>query len=555
MAIARMNSFFARHHRVIFGVITIIIIVAFTDFLTPGTGIVEAFRGNGRAQSAGEIFGSRVGYMELGEQTRLDMLSAQVFMGIPLNASMREQLEAQAFYTLANLEAAAKAGLQVSDEEVGRFLRLFFRDEAGKFNADAYRNFVENYLAAEGFAEADLNTAARQYLLLAKLQDGQRAAVVVTPGEVELFYNMLHEEFEVLSGDFSAADFAKSVKVEPAELTAFFQANRGKYVIPAQLEALVVEFPYDQFRSEAIKSVNDAAIKAFYDKNPALFSKVENGKVEVKPFAAVKNEARSLAIANTARDLAAAKAQQFGATVYEAVGNAPVEQRKAVFVKLAGAAKLAPKTTGRFAADSKAAGTVAEPALVTELAGVFVDVPVSNAVPGEKAAYIGYVTEFVPSREAELNEMQKRITADFVREKSLAAARERAVEVAQALKALPAAGRIARVQGMTAPRFKALKKFTPMTGSKELPGYVAAVVGGLLPGEVSDAIPTGDGARVLMVLHRTLPAKPQAADAALESMVRNYKLALAQSEYQAWLAANCVRYAQPQDAQPQTVAE
>ena len=196
-----LNTVFAKHHRIIFGVFSIIIIIAFTDFLTPGTGIIDAFRGNGRSQAVGEIFGKKVTYSELNDQVRMDMLIFQVFMNTPINQSMREALENQSFYNLASLEAARQAKITVSDEEVAKFLRNYFRNEAGKFNLEAYQNFVNNFLANEGFSEEDLQNAARQYLTLAKFRESQNDAVVVTPGEVRSFYNMLNEEFEVLKGE------------------------------------------------------------------------------------------------------------------------------------------------------------------------------------------------------------------------------------------------------------------------------------------------------------------------------------------------------------------
>ena len=57
MAISQLNTIFAKHHRIIFSIFSVIIIIAFMDFLTPGTGFVDAFRNNGSRAAAGEIFG------------------------------------------------------------------------------------------------------------------------------------------------------------------------------------------------------------------------------------------------------------------------------------------------------------------------------------------------------------------------------------------------------------------------------------------------------------------------------------------------------------------
>ncbi len=552
MAISKLNTVFAKHHRIIFGVFSIIIIIAFTDFLTPGTGIVDAFRGTGGGQAAGEIFGEKVSYAELGEQIRLDVLSAQVFMNIPINQSMREQLENQSFFNLANLAAAKQAGITASDEEVGRFLRNFFRNEKGSFSAETYRNFVDNYLMAEGFTESDLNEAARQQLILAKFQNAQNAAVIVTPGELKEFYNMLNERFEVLAGTFKAADFEKSVKVDDEVLNTYFAANRGKYLIPASVQALVVEFPYDKYRSQAIKNVKDEQLKDFYEQNKHLFGTVKDGKFEVQEFEKVKNEVRSSAIAAAAREMALNAAQQFGVTAYEAIGNVPAEQRRSVFEKQLAAAHLNATATGKFAADSASAGSFAEPDLVSELAGVFMDMPISNAVPGKQAAYIGYVTEMIPGREAQLSEVKAQVTADYVKFQSMQLTAERASEVAAKLDAIPQANRVARVKAMQEPKFKSIPEFTLLNGSAEL-GYNSAAVTELQVGELTAPIRKADGVQLLILAGRKAPEKPYAEDQNLEMMYRNYKASMIQMEYSYYLMSNCKRYAV--DAEAEAVAE
>ncbi len=553
MAISKLNTVFAKHHRIIFGVFSVIIIIAFTDFLTPGTGIIDAFRGNGRSQAVGEIFGKKVTYAELGDQIRTDMLIFQVFMNTPVNQSMREALENQSFYNLAILAAARQEKITVSDEEVGKFLRNYFRDETGKFNMEAYRNFVNNYLAGEGYSEDDLNNAARQYLTLAKFRNSQAAAVVVTPDEVKSFYNMLNEEFEVLKGEFKTADFVKNVKVDSKALQAYFDANRSKYIIPAQVQALVVEYPYSKYRSQAIKSVKDAQVKAFYEQNKQLFSVVKDGKVVEQEFEKVKNQVRSSAIAAAAKDMAVNAAQKFGVDAYEKVGNVPAEQRLATFKKLLAANKLTARNTGLFAADSKAAGTVKEEALVSELAGVFADVPVSNAVPGKEAAYVGYVIKLIPSRNAELKEVRAKVTADFIQLEAAKAARKYAGDLVAQYSKLAAKDRIAKAKALAEPfKFKPVKKFTLMSGSPEL-GYAAGAVTQLVAGELSEPVQTPAGTQLLLLVSRKVPAKGYTADPMMEAMCRNYKSQMQQMEYENYLNSNCKKYAQ--SAEAQAVAE
>jgi hypothetical protein len=179
-------------------------------------------------------------------------------------------------------------------------------------------------------------------------------------------------------------------------------------------------------------------------------------------------------------------------------------------------------------------------------------VPLSNAVPGKNAAYVGYATKLEPSRPAEFKEMAAIITKDFIQIEAYKAARSRADEVAAKLNAIPQESRVARVKAMTQPKFKAVKAFTLMNGSPEL-GYAAGSVAELLPGEVAQPIAGGDKIQLIVLAARKAPAKAFKADDNLKMMYRNYKRSIQQMQYSAYLNANCKKYAE--EAQAQAVAE
>ena len=64
MIIKKLNAVFHKHSRILFGAFTLLIIVAFTDFLTPGnTGGCT----NAADSAAGTAFGKKVTYKELSD--------------------------------------------------------------------------------------------------------------------------------------------------------------------------------------------------------------------------------------------------------------------------------------------------------------------------------------------------------------------------------------------------------------------------------------------------------------------------------------------------------
>ncbi len=551
MAISQLNTVFAKHHRIIFGVFSIIIIIAFTDFLTPGTGIIDAFRGTGAGQAAGEVFGRKISYAELNDQMRLDMLTLQFLQGRQVDSSMREMLETESLCNLGYLEAARRADIAVSNDEVKNMLRVLFAGQDGKFSLQIYKNFVTNILPQQGFTEEDLTAAIKQYLTINKLQELQSASVTVTPGDLQMIFNMQNEEFEVIACEINAKDFNKSVKVDAKALDAFFQSRRNQYVIPAQLQALAVEYPYNKYRSAAIKLVKDPQLKAFYEQNKQLFATVKDGKMIIPELDKVKDQVRSSAIAAAARQMAVEEAQKFSVAAYEELNKVPAEKRLATFKKLLADKKLNAKATGKFTSDSKTAGTIAEGALVKELLSVM-DMPLTNAVAGSNAAYVAFATEFVPSRNAEFKEVQAQVTADFINAESYKAAEMRAAEIAAKLNAIQPSARVARAEAMQSPKFKAVGKFTIMSGSPEL-GFAAVEVLNLQPGEIAKPFRKATGVQLLMLKSRKNSNKEFKTDPMLEMMCRQYKTSIQMMAFRTYIGNNCKKYAQ--SAENQAVAE
>ncbi|MBE6370166.1 MAG: hypothetical protein E7056_08420 [Lentisphaerae bacterium] len=543
MAISQLNVLFTKHHRIIFGVFAVLIIMAFVlaDWVGSGTGGCS----RGSMPAAGEIFGKEVSYAELNNQMHRDILALRVFMNVPVSGAMREQLENFSFLNLAHLAVAEMDNITASDEEVAVFLRSRFVDEKGNFSNKIYKDFVAGYLAAEGYTAEDLTEAARQQIILDKLRFARTGNIVVTPAEVKEFYNLLNGEYEVMAAEFKIADFEKSVQVKDDALNNFFMQKRDNYVIPAKAQALVLEMPFAAYRSQAIREVKDEQLKAFYEQNKQLFSTVKDGKVETPEFEKVKDQVRSSAIADAARTLAINAVNDFTSQAYEKIAEVAPEKRLEVFKKCLADAKLKVKSTGVFSANDQQAGSIGNAELVKELTAITADIPISNCVIDDKAAYSGYVTELVPARPAELAEVKAAVTKDYITAEAIAAAQARAAEVAAKLNAIPVEGRIARVQASKDPKFTAVPKFTLATGSQELMQN-SMMVADMLPGEISEPLMTfNQSFQLLVVVKRNAPAKAYTDDPAVEAQCRSFKQAIAQQEYDSYINANCKRFVQP----------
>ena len=111
MVIKKLNSVFHRHSRWLFGAFTIIIIVSFLGFLTPGTfGFGDM--NNPESIPMGTAYGKTVTLGELRNISRNISIFSEVFNGMPIS----RDLPNESVFMYACLDRKAKAmGLTVSD--------------------------------------------------------------------------------------------------------------------------------------------------------------------------------------------------------------------------------------------------------------------------------------------------------------------------------------------------------------------------------------------------------------------------------------------------------
>ena len=393
MVIRSINSVFMRHSRWLFGIFTIVIIISFLGFLTPGQFGVGGCSDPGTIR-VGMAFGEPVSYNDL----RAAMQSMTLYYRLAYGVNPGQLDQMQAFNMVCLQRAAERRGLVASDTEIAELIRqLPVFQEGGQFDYKKYETVCSN-LRREGYDGDMIAAAFRSAVLQNKLMQEMMASVVVTPGEVAEFFRYANEKYEVKIAEFQRDASSKNLKVEAAALADFFKQNRENYTIPVQLTAIIVEFPFD--RPEVLKeaaAVDEATVRKFYEDNKAVFAR--DGK-EAPAYDKIRNEVKARCVAERARTAVGRQAQEFARAAYDAVGES--DDNQTAFLKLAAAGGLSVIRTGKFAADATAIGDLKEPELVTRLAAVFDSVPVSDAVSGKTAAYVGMVVareeEAGPSR-------------------------------------------------------------------------------------------------------------------------------------------------------------
>ncbi len=495
MIIKKLNSLFHRHSKWLFGIFTLVIIVSFLGFLTPGQFGCDYFA-NPNSQQVGVAFGKKVSMDDIRRQTERQM----AFMHVVWGLSTQDIKLDQAFQLLCYVRAAQNANLAVSDREVADFIKTVpsFQTD-GKFDHKKYELVMSN-LARFGLKVGEFNEAVRDQLLAQKLSNQAMINVIATPLEAEALYKLINSKNKVRIAEFKAADFVKKVEIKGDDLKAYFDKNKTAYSITGNVTAKVIEFPFAQYKAAAEKTATDVELEKFYNKRKELF--VKNDKPQ--EFAKIKADVKVKYIADKTAELARRAAYEFAAAASQLIND---DQNKLqAFADLAAKSKFKVVEAVKVDFDDEVIGNIKSKDLVKALSSAVETSPLTKPVIGADGVYIGFMTEKIATRPAEFNEVAKKVTGDFVKAMSLVAAQEAATAASAELNAI--ADEAARAKAFNELKNCSFKDVEfSMVDQKNMAGYdlAAMVASGLNVGAVSQALNNPNGAYLVEMVKVTAP--------------------------------------------------
>ncbi len=484
MLIKKLNSMFHKHSRWLFGLFTIVIIISFVGFFTPGQFGFGDFGGD--SATAGVAFGDKVSYGELRElQMPVYILSGQ-----------RDVSWRQLFELHCKLVKAEAMGLGVSDRELVELLRQNpdFQQN-GRFDLEKYREALQRM----GITEEDFVRALRMQMLMAKLNSSLVSGIVVTPDEARDLYRQVNAKYAVKAAVFKPESFRDQVALSGSEVKKFFEANRASYQIPGMFDALIADFPYSAYLAESEKQASDAVLQKFYELNRSAFTDQAGKEL---PFASARAEVRKLFIEQNARLLARRAATRFASGIYEQMAELEPGEREACFRNAAASAGIELTAAQQVSYDAEAVGKLKSRLLVARLAREN-SFRLTNEIIGDDAVYLGFVLKQVKTRPAELGEVANKVKDDYVRAQEM----RKAMEFVERSRAeLLAITDVARREAA----FGALKNCEYKTFGFSLlnqPAPVglesaAAAVIDLAPGEIAPPVATDDAVQLALLIKR-----------------------------------------------------
>ncbi len=562
--IQRMNNVLVKHSKVLFGVITILIIISFVWFLTPGADGSLLFSRN--SNKAGEVFGKTVTIDDM-EKARDNIVLAQIpmYLAQGANAGMLRELagsvdELTMFQFAAFSKAAVTQGIAASDAEVKKAIAVFpaFQTD-GKFSQAAYDAFKDTCLTPAGYTFEDFENAIRAMIVFNKFQARAVSGLTVTDDEVERVAKAAAQKTTIREMTFSAADYKKSLPaVTDVEIKAAYDAAPENYMSEPLSDALLVYVNVNDVKAQAVDAKQ-------VDEQYKAFGSMMTGKDgKPMPEAEAKAQIRTELEKQMRRAAAESSINKFYLSAVELVKTE--EFTPALLKKQAEAAGLKVAAVSKLTAQSPEDVTVSKNMIAAICALKDVNT-MTYPVPNKDSVAFALLTARTQPKQLTFDEAKGKIGTQLADQK----AAEKAMESARALRGDITAGtvtadkldaavaklggkidpakdfiKLAQVAGAYA-QAKAMQEANPNVGG--MMNFLKATL--MQPdfdkGFVSEAAPTANGVYTMFYIADVVPAPEVITDeakAAVRELILLSKQEQAVQEWAKWLEANTKCYLQ-----------
>ncbi len=261
--IQHMNNVLVKHSKVLFGLITIVIIVSFVWFLTPGADGSLFFSGG--KQKVGRVFDTE-------DVTLKDMEAARDELQIlaPVIPQLRGDLKEDSFFQFAAIKKiAVLKGYSISDEQLKNSIQKIFADEKGNFSAQQYKEFQDKFLVPRRVTCEQFENAFRSWLLIQEFSANAVMAVSVSENEVDCAIKNMAKRITVYTFTFDAKNYAAGIKPDATSTEAYYQQNIEDFQESAALVFYVkkssVKVP--EITEQQVKEAEEAGLYPGKDKD------------------------------------------------------------------------------------------------------------------------------------------------------------------------------------------------------------------------------------------------------------------------------------------------
>ncbi|KAB2970173.1 SurA N-terminal domain-containing protein [Zoogloea sp.] len=239
-------------------------------------GVDSYVKNAGNGDSLASVGGSSISMNEFQQAMREQQDRLRAGMGENFNPAMLETPEARkaVLDNLINQRLlaldASKMHLTVADQQLRQTIAEIpaFQDN-GQFSLPRY----EAVLKAQGMTQAVFESRVRSDLALKQVLGAVAEGVMVSGNSVGQVYSVQFEERVVSEARLAAPQYAGSVKLADDAARKFYDENRRRFEVPAQVKAEYLVLGQDEVAAQL--SISEADVRKEYDAHPERFRQGE----------------------------------------------------------------------------------------------------------------------------------------------------------------------------------------------------------------------------------------------------------------------------------------
>jgi peptidyl-prolyl cis-trans isomerase D len=311
-----------KHQRILQFILLLLILPAFVFFGISGyDGMLS------REPGVARVGDQEISRQEFDNAQREQLQQLRQVLGGDFDSKLLDTAQARA-EILENLisqsavaQQAAKAKLAVTDEQVRRAILEIpgLTRPDGSFDESRYKAI----LSAQNLTPSGFEARLRSDLALQILPEAVQSSAFVPRAVAQRLAALQSESREIRVRTFRPADYASQVKTDEAAIKAWYDKNAAAFEIPERADVDYVVLSKDALASRV--TVSEEELKAYYEQNKSRFGSAEERRAShilVKAGSGAKEKAEKLlaeikadpskfgALAKTASDDPGSAAQQ-----------------------------------------------------------------------------------------------------------------------------------------------------------------------------------------------------------------------------------------------------
>ncbi len=526
--------------RLLWAAFLVIIVFSFVFWGTQTVG--RASRGSADSESPGRLDGKPVPPEEFRDAWHSVYVGFALRLGQPprVNEQMDRALRDIAWRRLVALREARRLGLHTGDDELVEAIRQqpTFQTN-GQFDVNRYNFFIGQTLQQWGYTKGFFLEYLRGEITLGKIRRLIESAALVPPMEVDAevarMTDILVAEYLVIPRSAVEA----GITATEADARAAYAADPSRYAVPPKVAVRAVFFPV-QPHLERVGAIPESELEDYYHRHTAEFrvpsasdgSDAADRRETIRPFEEVRSRIEAQLRDQAARALARAEADAFCARISPSLADRPMS-----FDEAAAQAREAALPTAIPPFSIEEASGEFPPGSAFHRAAFALrpnpDEYFSDPIPSANGFYVLALTERIPARIPEYEEVAERALAD-ARERMISEALDaKAREIAENLRNGNSMAEVSATAGLTA---ATTAEFTVMKGLAE-PDFAPLLVRAAASaneGEIPEPVDIGADRRLVFRLLQRRPGNPQELQNLRGAIALRLRRENAQIAFEAW---------------------